>query len=132
MAQKDRAELNAQADIIKTETVDDANTATRVGQMLIDLSDSQYNLKDDSETTNNLLTGTSLGLWTFLGNNLPGDPLSGEYLNVLNESAFKVHKLDINGNDNSGTLALYKIEDLCGCVYPDNYTERFYYKLTAN
>ena len=131
MAQKDRAALNVQADEIKNEVTTDANTATRVGQMLNDLVDSQYNLDDDSETTNNLLTGTSLGLWKFLGNNLPGDPNAGEYLNTDIGNIFKVHKLDINGNDNSGTFNLYSIGDLFGFVYPENNTERFYYELTA-
>jgi hypothetical protein len=48
MAIKDRADLTTEAQQIKTETVDNANTATRVGQMLQDLVDSQMNLDDDS------------------------------------------------------------------------------------
>ena len=92
-------------------------------------ADANYN--NGGGTTNTLLTGTSLGLWEFLGNNLQIDPASGEYLNVWNENAFKVHKLDVNGNDNSGTLDLYKVGDLFGFVYPEDNTERFYYALLA-
>ena len=47
MAQLDRIALNAEADIIKNEVTDNANTALRVGQMLNDLADSQSNLIDD-------------------------------------------------------------------------------------
>ena len=50
MAQKDRAALNAQADQIKNETVKDANSTARVGQILNDLADSQSNLVDDPQT----------------------------------------------------------------------------------
>jgi len=47
MSQLDRAALNVEAEVIKTETTIGANTADRVGQMLVDLADSQSNLIDD-------------------------------------------------------------------------------------
>jgi hypothetical protein len=48
MTQLTRAELNTEANVIKNNTADNSNTATLVGQMLNNLSDSQFNLDDDS------------------------------------------------------------------------------------
>lgn len=50
MAQKDVAALSVQSQEIKTETLEGANTAVRVGQLLQDLTDSQMNLTDDGST----------------------------------------------------------------------------------
>lgn len=44
MSQKTDAELTTQADVIKDETTAGANTATRIGQMIIDLIDSKPSL----------------------------------------------------------------------------------------
>lgn len=43
MAQKTDAQLLAQAQVIKNETIDEANTTTRVGAMLEDFADSKAN-----------------------------------------------------------------------------------------
>jgi len=60
MAQKDRAALNAQADQIKNETVKDANSTARVGQILNDLADSQSNLVDDPQSGMTFIKNSSI------------------------------------------------------------------------
>ena len=47
MSQKTRVDLNIQADTIKNETITDANTELRVGQMLNDIIDSARNVLDE-------------------------------------------------------------------------------------
>jgi hypothetical protein len=66
MSQKTDSQLRADATIIKNETAEGANTATRVGQMLIDIVDSKPN--NDEEPPES----TMIVLWDFAEN-------SGEY-----------------------------------------------------
>lgn len=47
MAIKDKSTLLSEAQVIRDETTADANTATRVGQHLYDLIDSDFNLTDN-------------------------------------------------------------------------------------
>jgi hypothetical protein len=58
MAQKTRANLTTQANIIKNETATAANTATRVGTMHVDSIDSDVNWLSDVET--NLTSNSDL------------------------------------------------------------------------
>lgn len=67
MAVKTKPELLAEADIIKNETISKANTATRVGQMIIDMIDSLA-INTDAVFTSDIVVslsgGKTLGRYT--------------------------------------------------------------------
>src|SRR4051812_40774836 len=58
MSQQTRADLQEQKEVIKTETIANANTATRIGQMFEDQNDSFLTKEDDKDANGGFVSLT--------------------------------------------------------------------------
>lgn len=95
------ADLITQANVIKNETATNANTPTRVGQMLLNLISSKPNKKDGGVLT-------MMGFWNGASNVLPTAVGSGDAGLILTGNMFVASSssTSLHGPDGGPILAL--------------------------
>lgn len=109
MAQKTNAELTTEANVIKNETADNANTAVRIGDMYLDIIDSKKNNDEYLVYTALLSYSSSTVTVTVLKNTLGTDltwdnPSTGQFRGVpVSGSPFVSNKTWINNGSQFGS-----------------------------
>ena len=92
MAHQPDSNLLEQAEVIRDETTANANTATRVGEMLVDIVDSKYNRPYQVYTATLSQTSTNAPVATILENDFTATTFTFYYEGV------GLYSLNTNGN----------------------------------
>jgi hypothetical protein len=101
MAQKTNSQLTTEAEVIQNETVMGANTASRVGEMFVDIIDSKIN-NDDIDTNTSLGTSNTV---------VPSQNAVKTYVDNSIGAAYKVYTAVITQSGTNAPTVDYTLEN---------------------